>query len=209
MQLDFLKLHELLKSTKKSNKKKLYVLKEEEFNILNSYLIVHDKNYQKLVSENMNILSKQVNLLKTYKENSSYLGTYTSKLRGNILANGLLYINGIKNPFPWLNIYKKFYPKKFKGKIDWRGHINITVMEKGFSFIGSRIPQRFKMKFNQNGDVLAKMDKHDFEFSGTSYIDKLICDPFSNSENDKNKFLENRFILLKKLQAIKKQWLNK
>ena len=201
-------IQEKIRSTKVSKRDKIYNLKEQEFHLLNNFLLKNDTEYKEIVEESMVILSNSVARLKTYKDNSSYFGTYTSHLRGNIHKNGVMYVNGIKSPFPWFGLSQHMYPKRFSGHIDWRGHIDLKVTEKGFLLFGSRVPERFILKILKSGNVSAKMDKYSFEFTGVAYIDKLICDPFNNSELERSKFLSNRLKLIKKLQNLKAKWLD-
>ena len=167
-------IQDKIESTKSSKKEKIYALKEQEFHLLNNYLLKNDAEYKSIVEESMYLLSKGESKLKTYKDNSSYFGTYTSHLRGNIHKNGMMYVNGIKSPFPWFGFSQHVYPKKFSGTVDWRGHIDLKVTEKGFMFFGSRVPERFRILISDKGKVRAKIDQHSFEFTGTAFIDKLI-----------------------------------
>ena len=201
-------IQENIELTKPSKKNKIYVLKEQEFQLLNNYLLQNDSEYCKIVKENMTILSHSKSKLQTYKDNSSYFGTYTSQLLGDIHNNGTLYVRGVKSPFPWFGFTKNVYAKKFKGNIDWRGDIKLKVSKKGFLLFGSRIPERFNLKINDSGYVNAIMDKYSFDFMGSAFMDKLICDPFNHSEIDKKNFLSNRRTLFDKLQSLKLAWMS-
>jgi hypothetical protein len=193
-------------SSKKSRRsiKKLNLLKNEQFQLLEDLLFETDPEFVKVMERNFDLLQSENLHLSVYQDYGGVFGSYATKLTGAINNTGFLFLECEKGHFALLNFESAMFAKAFSGKIDCYGRTEVFITKKGFRPFGKTLPESFEGNIDRNGNFSFELKKARFELFGSNYTGKIVCDVFVHNPDKKNEFLTNKFILLDKLKDLKR-----
>lgn len=195
-------------SSKKSRRsiKKLNLLKNEQFQLLEDLLFETDPEFVKVMERNFDLLESDELHLSVYENFGGYLGANASKLMGAINNTGFLFLECKNDHFSWFSfsLENVSYAKAFSGKIDCYGRSEVFITKKGYQLIGKTVPESFEGRIDRNGKFSFELKKSRFDLSQGTISGKIMCDVFMNDPDKKNEFLTNKYILLDKLKDLKR-----
>jgi hypothetical protein len=183
--------------SEKANRKK-FILNDQKETLLLKYLL-EDESSERLIKRNEELLNNRKLVFKVSAQGEDFIGTHAIKLSGAITNNGFLYMNNVKNMFPFPYLSRNFYPKSFHGNLSWTGKSTLNAGKTGFSIVGSRIPNKLEGFLGKDNSVHVKTTESEFEWTGYGYIERLVCDPFNGNESNRSEYLENRLKLYRKM----------
>lgn len=168
-------------------------LEAKQFNNIDKYLVLSSPAYQMIVNENLALLQKQDIEFIVYQYDYLLYGTYTSKMEGQIHANGCSYSNAVGSNFEILPFDSLKYSSELKGQMDHWGKVNLKTTKTKMALFKS-LPKKFKGHIDAQGQIhLTNIENEwDIVSGGKFAISKLIASHFIDDEIKKEKFFDNK-----------------
>ena len=195
-------------TTDRDRKKRTRELKQLEYDqetAVMEYLEANDAVYRKALNDNFDLLvNEDIDFVVT-RESGDPFSSYAKELSGDIHDNGFLYFTTRRTNFVISSIQSGFYPLSYSGLINYLGESSVLVEKKGYKFLGSRVPQKYKGSIDNLGNVHLKTVESYWESGGSYYVNNVMADPFSGDEAKRRLFLENRTELKRKISEFRLQ----
>lgn len=153
-------------------------------------LEVNDRSYYNITEENFDLLVNNHIEFAVTKTDWGLVRACGTRYSGEIHDNGFFYANVTETNFPFFSL--QFFPKTYKGLLNYFGEADLNVDEKGYAFFGTKIPKKFMGAISSEGHIQMKVTDTEWEFNSRTYVSKIIGDFFSGNYEKRKKFLENK-----------------
>jgi|GEM_PF-6677326 len=169
-------------------------------------LEISNPDFKRIANENYRCVQSHDIVLKTYKEEMSYMGSYANTLNGKLKNNGHIYCNTqttnnwIFNPFA-----RYLFPAEFTGTMDSLGNIRLKASKIDAAFI-NRLPSEFIGEIDSKGKMKLKTSKTEGDFitQGKILVSKIVGEYLFESDAKANQFYSNKQELLNRIKDYRK-----
>jgi hypothetical protein len=174
-----------LTSDKKKVRKKL-------FTSIDNYLLLEDKEFEKLATENLSLFKKDKINFKVTKHDRHEMSSATYRFEGKLSKNGYSYIYEAGTNWALFPFDGFYCPMKLKGKINHWGKIEIDVTEIDHKL--NALPENFVGSISEKGIIDLETDKrsNDLFFGGKLVVGEIMAFHFSRTSSALRKMIQNK-----------------
>ncbi len=173
-------------------------------NNLNQFLLQDNSKYEKLVSENRHLVTKNDFTLRVYRTDLNYVGSTEKLFTGYISNKGYLYLFIKKTNIAIFDYQNNLMSKEFSGTFDELGNFSAKSIKTDFNYFMPRIPETYKARALPNHSFIMVAEEKEWDMSGKRFVDRMFGDPFNDDYNDRNTYLDNR----EKIELIQSQFID-
>lgn len=178
-------------------------LSKRQFYQIDGHLASEDREYQKIIEHNYDLLKTPKIHFTVYTNGFSFLGSYTRRIEGVINPNGYSYSYSARTNFAFLPFDSLRYPTEMKGKVDYWGKLSLKTTRTSYALFKS-LPKRFMGYVDTNGYVRIENIENGWETAsnGGMTIGKLIANHFEYDQYKNGQFQDNKAILSEKIHQF-------
>lgn len=150
-----------------------------------------DKAYDTLVQENFDLLINTMIMITVSHEDTAIFPSHALILDGGLREDGLFHAHTAETNATFLS----FYPLSYAGLMNYFGEAELYLDKKRTTFIGSKVPLKFKGSINSKGALHIEATEIGEVHQGKKYVNHIIADLFSGNASRREQFLNNKLLL--------------
>lgn len=176
----------------------------QETSIMN-YLEESNRSYELIAQENFDLLINDNIEFVVMSEQNAMFASHAVEMKGSVHNNGFFYGYTSETDAFMFKITKHFYPLSYTGIINYMGESELQISKKKYTFIGSKVPKKYRGSIDYYGNLTMDTIDTFFELDGSIFVTSIIADLFSGNVEKRDKFLNNKNLLQNEINDFRNE----